>query len=231
MTVILGHLNGQVSEFQIKVLLDLYLAMVGLIESFANQMRRSIFNEFSEIYIINLRVIRKYMLLKGNNDEGENIFDSGSMSGIAISILVKRKGKKCDSIKYIDIGKNKTAKSKLSTLSYYKDVFGFIKTGKYSLISPNSEGDWLNQGNKKFKTFIPIGSKEIEEKIFRINSLGLVTNRDAWCINFSQKNLSENIKYLIDNYNNTLLNLPKIIPDIKNIVPRDPKKYVGQGNY
>ena len=36
-------------------------------------------------------------------------------------------------------------KSKLSTLSYYKDVFGCIQTGKYSLISPDSEGDWLEE--------------------------------------------------------------------------------------
>ena len=46
-------------------------------------MRKSLNQEFSSIYVLNLRGdIRKNMLSKGRAKEGQNIFESGSMSGI-----------------------------------------------------------------------------------------------------------------------------------------------------
>ncbi len=53
-------------------------------------MRKCLVDDFSDIYILNLRGdIRKNMLSKGAAKEGQNIFGSSSMTGICISVLVK----------------------------------------------------------------------------------------------------------------------------------------------
>ena len=57
-------------------------------------MRKHLAKDFSTLYILNLRGdIRKNMLSKGKAGEGENIFGQGSMTGVAISILVKNSSK------------------------------------------------------------------------------------------------------------------------------------------
>src|SRR5690606_38064072 len=78
----------------------------GFIEKSAlSGVRKVLEQEFSSIYVINLRGdIRKNMLSKGKAKEGENIFGSGSMTGIAISILVKNEKQKENGIYYFDIG-------------------------------------------------------------------------------------------------------------------------------
>ena len=72
-------------------------------------------------------------------------------------------------------------------------------------LQPNEHGDWLSQRNDVFGTFIPI---EPEKKYdvntqtyFNANSLGLCTNRDAWCYNSSKKNIKNNLSFSIDFYN------------------------------
>lgn len=68
----------------------------GFIEKSAmDGVRKCLKDEFSCLYIFNLRGdIRKNMLSKGKAKEGQNIFGSGSMTGIAISLLVKNPNRK-----------------------------------------------------------------------------------------------------------------------------------------
>ena len=82
---------------------------------FADGMRFCLQNEFSKIYVINLRGdIRKNMISKGIAGEGENIFGQGSMNGISISLLVKNDYSHSHShshshsqqIYYFDVGDN-----------------------------------------------------------------------------------------------------------------------------
>ena len=70
-------------------------------------MRFCLQNEFSKIYVINLRGdIRKNMISKGIAGEGENIFGQGSMNGISISLLVKNDHSHSQQIYYFDVGDN-----------------------------------------------------------------------------------------------------------------------------
>ena len=56
-------------------------------------LRKSLAGEFTAIYVLNLRGdIRKNMLSKGAAREGQNIFDTRSMTGIAITLFVKNPG-------------------------------------------------------------------------------------------------------------------------------------------
>ena len=70
-----------------RILKDGILAFItgnGFLNSaFADGMRKSLTNEFSQIYIIDLKGnIRKSMLNKGDKTEGQNIFGTGSMTKV-----------------------------------------------------------------------------------------------------------------------------------------------------
>lgn len=177
-------------------------------KSYADGMRGHIVNEFTSIYIINLRGdIRKNIFSKGTANEGENIFGQGSMTGIAITILVKNKDKKNKAdIHYFDIGEVKNKDEKLLFLKNIGSIQNLIKDNKFLRIQPDEDNDWINQGDKLYKYFLELGNKKdlLSQSIFKNYSLGIQTNRDDWSYNFSKAHLLKNIKLLISTYNNEL---------------------------
>ncbi|MEI6623635.1 MAG: type ISP restriction/modification enzyme, partial [Actinomycetes bacterium] len=76
-------------------------------------------------------------------------------------------------------------------------------------ITPNAEGDWINQRNEAFEAFTAIGAKvgKGEKKhvtIFKTYSQGINTSRDAWVYSFSHSDLTANVQRMIDFYNSQL---------------------------
>lgn len=180
-------------------------------------MRKCLVEEYSSLYIINLRGdIRKNMLSKGRAKEGQNIFEQGSMTGIAISILVKNpnaeeKGK----IFYHNIGDDLRADEKKEKLKTFKGLHGI----DWQTIAPDAHNDWLNQRDDSFDHFISMGEKKDKNSIsiFGNFSLGVVTNRDAWCYNSSAQKLSKNMRNMIAFYNQEVERFKQKFPllDIK----------------
>ena len=68
-------------------------------------------------------------------------------------------------------------------------------------ITPNAAGDWLNQRDETFQQYTPIGDKNAGAGLFSVYSSGLKTNRDAWCYNFSATEVEQNMRRMIDTYN------------------------------
>ena len=68
-------------------------------------------------------------------------------------------------------------------------------------ITPNAEGDWINQRDERFPSFQPLSMKDGRDAIFASNGAGLQTNRDAWVYNSSSEHLISNVTRMIDNYN------------------------------
>ena len=73
---------------------------------------------------------------------------------------------------------------------------------KLKTIKPNKEGDWINQRNDSFKSFLPIGEKDNKkgQVIFELFSSGVMTNRDAWVCNFSRditRTLKDSIGFFV----------------------------------
>lgn len=168
--------------------------------------RRCLGEEFNSLYIFNLRGdIRKNMLSKGSAREGENIFDSGSMSGIAISILVRNpnQAQKGD-IHYFDIGDDLTTAEKKGLIAGYGSIAGL--SDKWTSVTPNDQCDWVAQRDASFLKYAAIGDKQRREDIaiFENFSLGVTTNRDAWAINYSKRSVAENMKRMIEFYDNEL---------------------------
>lgn len=172
-------------------------------------LRKCLIEDFSSIYVFNLRGdIRKNMLSKGKAGEGQNIFGSGSMAGIAISVLVKRKTGETGKIHYYNIGDDLIRQEKIDRISELSCISG---VPNWQEVVPDEHGDWLGQRDVSFNIHMVMGEKRsAEDKLFKNFSLGVVTNRDAWAYNASQKKLKFNMSRMIEFYNHEVDRFNKI---------------------
>ena len=149
------------------------------------------------------------------------------MTGIAITILIKRKDASANGEVYFhDIGDYLDQKRKTVSSTVWIDKWDYEHPG-WQTIQPDEDNDWVNQGDKSFSKFLPLGNKRSDDPIalFENYSLGLSTNRDAWCYNFSIATLAENCSSMIEVYNNQVDILAGAsIEEIKNKVPLDEAK-------
>ena len=183
-----------------------YVSNGGWVDSnSADGLRKSLAEEFSSLYIFHLRGnIRRNMATGGLAGEGDNIFGSGSMTGIAISILVRDpKAKEFGKIHFHDIGDNLKTEQKLARISQFKSIDGITAEDGWQDIQPDEDNDWINQGDPSFANHISIGTKKDKKAttIFTNYSSGIVTSRDAWVYNASKEKLGKQVSSLIDFYN------------------------------
>lgn len=162
----------------------------------ADGMRKSLTDEFSDIYVYNLRGNAR-TAGEQRRKEGGGIFDAGARTTVAILVLVKDPAKSGPAtILYTDIGDYLTREQKLGGVAKAVDVKGLEPV----TITPNEHGDWLNQRRSDFDTFLPIGSKDGGPAVFGLFSGGLKTNRDAWCYNSSRSTMVRNMTRLVETY-------------------------------
>ena len=104
-------------------------------------------------------------------------------------------------ILYGDIGDYLSREEKLAKLRQGRSFFGI----DLNPIHPNEHGDWLTTRDEAFQNYIPLESEKKfagnSRGFFEGYSLGIGTNRDAWCYNSSERSLRENMKKTIDFYN------------------------------
>ncbi|WP_336288686.1 DEAD/DEAH box helicase [Bartonella sp. CB60] len=182
-----------------------FVTNAGFINGYStNGLRKELNEEFSSIYVFNLRGdIRKNMMSKGRAQEGQNVFGSGSMAGIAVTLFIKNPDvtEHCK-IYYYNIGDNLTTKEKLFELQRLGSIGGIKREHGWRMITPDEHGDWLDQRNSDFEKFLVLGDKKGDDKkLFETFSGGLKTNRDAWAYNFSREALVKNMSYMIAFYN------------------------------
>ena len=142
--------------------------------------------------------------------EGGKIFGSGSRTPISITILVRKPNHTGSAaIHYEAVADYLSREEKLALVSER----GSMLSDKMSLssIAPNQAGDWINQRDGLFETFIPIGDKEEKsEKTFFVPfySCGVKTQRDTWCYNFCKEVLASSMRRTIDFYNDHIGKVP-----------------------
>ena len=165
--------------------------------------RKCLENDFSAIYVFNLRGNQRTSG-ETSRREGGKVFGSGSRTPIAITLLVRnpRHTGKAD-IHYHDIGDYLSREEKLAIVAQSRSVLSSAMN--WETITPNEHGDWLNQRNDMFGSFIPLGDKADKnnrQTVFvPLYSNGLKTNRDAWCYNSSKGAVVANMKKTIGFYN------------------------------
>jgi len=163
----------------------------------ADGLRKCLAEDFSSLYIFNLRGNQRTSG-EASRREGGKIFGSGSRAPIAISLLVKSSDvKNGGKIHYYDIGDYLDREEKLGIISQYSSVSGIRD---WRIIHPDGHGDWLKQRDDSFSKFIAIGDKKDGASIFSVYSGGVMTNRDAWVFNNSKGALFRNVKSMIDKY-------------------------------
>lgn len=162
----------------------------------ADGFRKCVAKEFSHLYVLNLRGNAR---TSGENrkKEGDGIFDSGSRATIAIVFFVKDSSVTNNTIFYYEVGDYLKREAKLNLLAGFENL-DFVP---FKEITPNNKGDWINQRNDDFEKLIPLKRDKNSKSIFDINSNGVVSGRDPWVYNFSQKILTQSVQTCIDTYN------------------------------
>ena len=162
--------------------------------------RKVVAQEFHEVWVIDLGGdIRANPKLSGTKN---NVF--GIQTGVAICFLVRKKNAQGCKIFYTRRPEFDTAEDKLAFIAKAK-----LETLKFDRSEPDTKNNWLNLTDNDFESLIPLANKETkaaktkgqESAIFKLFSLGVVTNRDEWVYGNTEKEVAEKVKFLIDAYN------------------------------
>ena len=159
--------------------------------------RKVLAEEFHAVYCFNLRGDQRTAGEK-SRQEGGKIFGQESRAGVAILLLVKKPSESPGAtIHYRDIGDYLPREAKLEILAESQ-----LATTAWQVITPNEYGDWIGQRSDAFKTLRPLAQTGgTDTPVFNQQTLGLATNRDAWCYGSSRKQLEQNIKDSVSFYN------------------------------
>ncbi|QTP03353.1 DEAD/DEAH box helicase [Helicobacter pylori] len=194
----------------------------------ADGFRKCVAQEFSHLYALNLR---------GNagtsgeerKKQGDGIFDSGSRATVAIIFFVKDKSTPNHTIFYYEVEDYLKREAKLNLLAGFEN----LDLVPFKEITPNNKGDWINQRNDGFEKLIPLkrDKKLKNDSIFDIDSNGVVSGRDSWVYNFSQKILTQSVQKCIDTYNADLKRFNEVFREAfkqrtKGIKPADRYKHL-----
>ena len=167
----------------------------------ADGLRLSLVDEFTSVYIFNLRGNTRNSGEKARR-EGGQIFGSGSRATIAIAVFVKNpKQTTPGNLYYYDIGDYLDTKQKLAKIAGFRSLAAL----PWKQIEPSPEGDWTGKRNAEFARFTPIGekdkSKAREARVFAVYGRGLETSRDAWVYSYSSVELASDVQRLVAGYN------------------------------
>jgi predicted helicase len=161
--------------------------------------RKSVEEEFNEIYVVDLGGdVRANPKLSGTK---HNVF--GIQTGVAISFLVKRRRQQGCKIFYARRPEFDTAEDKLAFLGSAK-----LSTMSFDRIEPDKKGNWINQTENNWDDLIPVADKKTklaktsgqERAVFKLFSLGIVTNRDEWAYGENEEELAAKVSYFMSVY-------------------------------
>ncbi len=160
----------------------------------ADGVRLTLVEEFSHLYVYNLRGNARTSGELRRKEKG-NVFDSGGRTTIAVIFLVKDPAHEGPAVlHYRDIGDYLSREDKLRIVEESQ-----IDTLEWETITPNAQGDWINQRDPNYESWQSIG--EGQAPVFASYTAGLQTNRDAWVYNFSLLSLRDSAQRLIETYN------------------------------
>lgn len=189
----------------------------------ADGLRKTLTTEFHDIYVYNLRGNAR-SAGEMRRKEKDNIFGEGSKTTVAVLLLIKRPGSVAESVlHYKDIGDYLDRRQKLELVDH-----ATLDTLEWETITPNPEGDWINQRDPNYDTYPPIGDKKDKtgRTIFENFGRGLETGRDAWVYNSSEDEVRANAGRMIDNYNDEVDRWQKAgkpLP-VEDFITKDPTK-------
>ncbi|MCY4554606.1 MAG: N-6 DNA methylase, partial [Candidatus Poribacteria bacterium] len=163
-------------------------------------MRKHLAADCDAIYILDLGGNAR----KGLKVSCANVF--GIRVGVSVNLFVKKKEpSESPRIFYYRTNDLWDKKQKFSFLNASQHADGI----QWQTIQPDERHTWFTEGlHTEFDAFVPMGTKEAKAQtgevigvMFKTYSSGVKTNRDAWAYNFNQDALTENMKGMIETYN------------------------------
>ena len=192
-----------------------YVSNAGWVENNTTDgLRKCLADEFASVHVFHLRGNTRTSGERARREGGQT-FGSGSRTPVAIVVLVKNPAAKVHGqIQVHDIGDYLTREEKLAIIASFGSIGGIDRAGAWQTITPDEHGDWVGQRDAAFEVFLPIGDKKGNgAKLFENFSLGVGTNRDAWCVNPSRVALAQNMDAMIAFYNAELARLGAAHPN------------------
>ena len=162
----------------------------------ADGVRLTLAEEFAHIYVFNLRGnARTSGELR--RKERDNVFEQGSRATVAVTFLVKDPTHAGPAvIHYRDVGDYLSREDKLAIVASSR-----LEEMDWDQLVPNEAGDWINQRDPRYATWQSIGGTKEPDRVFRMHTNGLKTNRDAWVYSYSLPQLSQRVAGMVDYYN------------------------------
>ena len=162
--------------------------------------RKTAVEEFTDIYVLDLSSdVRRNPKIAGTT---HNVF--GIQTGVAIGFFVRDSSKlgACD-VHYASREDVELASDKLAFLRN-------AKLGDIGLeaIVPDKNSNWLDQTDTDFESLMPVANRQTklaktaneERAIFRLYSMGVVTNRDEWVYDFDRSALRKKVRAFVKSY-------------------------------
>jgi len=210
-----------------------YVTNNGYIESTSfDGFRKTVAAEFDFLYVFNLRGNQK-----GDwKSEGGKIFGEGSQTGAAILVLVRSPNdtKLEAEVSYREVQDGLSTEEKLGLLTGTGTTQPLTQ-GHWTIVKPNSHGDWIRQRSDTFQSLAPLHERG-EPSVFSMRSLGPVTSRDRWNYNSSRTSLERTTESSIAFFNSEVDRFLAAHPEIggrksdrgrvaESFVDRDPAKF------
>ncbi len=164
-------------------------------------MRKNLLQDFTRLYHADLHGnVRDNPKLSGTT---HNVF--GIQVGVGITVAVRNAQHATRSLLYHRVPEDWRKEEKLSWLAKKQNVAAV----EWQDLRPDANHTWLlSPHSDEFRAMLPIGSRETkankganEETIFKIFSIGVNTNRDAWVYCFDKEQLVDQVQRSIETYN------------------------------
>ena len=191
--------------------------------------RKTVTAEFHEVHVYNLRGNQRTSG-EVSKREGGKVLGSGSRAGVAVLLLVKRPGPVTEPtvIRYHDIGDYLSRDETLARIDQ-----AALDTIPWQTITPNAQGDWINQRSPGYLALRPVALIQSEPTVpdlrpplFAASSLGVVTSRDAWVFSSSGPKLRELADRQVAFYNEQA----KSLQGSAAMPARDPQRFKWDGS-
>ena len=189
-------------------------------------MRKNLLQDFTKIYHTDLHGnVRENPKLSGTT---HNVF--GIQVGVGITVAIRKAQHDNRALLYHRVPEDWRKEEKLSWLAEKQNVAPV----EWRTLQPDADHTWLLPSHTdEFRAMLPIGSRETkankganEEAIFKIFSIGVNTNRDAWVYCFDKEQLADQVQRSIETYNGEIdrWNRAKRPKDVDDFVVKDESK-------
>ncbi|HEU0045314.1 type ISP restriction/modification enzyme, partial [Sphingomonas sp.] len=184
--------------------------------------------EFNELWAIDLKGDARSSG-EARRRQGGNIFGDQIKVGVAVYILVKRRGSRGFQVHYQEVADYVGADDKCSFMHQP------LNDRALALIRPDGTHAWLKQAHESTSEMLPVADKKTkaattkaqEKSIFKLYSLGTSTNRDEWVYDRDVTTLSAKMCLFISVYDQTSSKTDEYDTEIK--WSRNLKRRLAQG--